>query len=140
SPQCGGSTNSSSRLPGPRPRSESQRCSRAAPSLVFSIYSDRSFLGAGALARRVHAFAEFSGDALPHVPMLVPFWGTVPEQEGDPVTGRYDRYARVGKDFLQMTPLADADAAVFPQSWAGVVHDEAALEQARRFSELASGA
>jgi hypothetical protein len=103
---------------------------------VFSIYSDRSFLGSAGERRR-HPFADVSGDALPHVPILVPFWGETPEAPGDPVTGRYARFAEVGRSFLRLTSLEECDAAVFPQSWAGVVHDPSAFERARHFQQLA---
>ncbi len=76
----------------------------------------------------------------PHVPILVPFWGVNPEDRGDPSAGRYDRFASVGSSFLGLASLAEADVAVFSQSWAGVLNDPAALERARRFTTLAADA
>lgn len=67
---------------------------------MFSIFSDRSFL---------------ASPATHHAVILAPFWGTNPETPPD--TGRFDRYAEVGRSFLRLTPLTDCDAAVFPQNW-----------------------
>jgi Exostosin family len=76
---------------------------------VFSIYSDRRFL---------------ASPSTPHAVILAPFWGANPETPGAPETGRFDRYVEIGGSFLRLSPLADCDAAVFPQNW------ESAGEQA----------
>jgi hypothetical protein len=87
---------------------------------MFSIYSER--------------------EEAPHVPILVPFWGVNPEDPGDPSAGRYDRYSATGSSFLTLTSLAEADAAVFPQSWAGALASVDGLERARRFTAHAAEA
>ena len=92
---------------------------------MFSLYSERSLLGS---------------DTAPHVAMLVPFWGTNPEPEGDPSNGRFDRYAAVGSSFLRLAPLPDCDAAVFPRSWEDAGDDEAARARAEELAQECAAA
>jgi len=102
------------------------RPSRAGPSrgsgivsanAVFSIFSDRTFL---------------ASPATPHAVILMPFWGTNSEPEGDPDNGRFDRYAELGRSFLRLSALADCDIGAFPQNWESA--GEQAAELATRFS------
>lgn len=86
---------------------------------MFSIFSHRSFL---------------ASPSTPHAVILMPFWGTNPEPPGDPDTGRFDRYAKVGSSFLSQSALADCDVGVFPQNW------ESAGERAVELGELFSAA
>lgn len=69
---------------------------------MFSIFSDRSFLAT---------------PSTPHAVILAPFWGTNPEQPGEPDNGRFDRYAEIGRSFLRLTSLPECDIGVFPQNW-----------------------
>lgn len=85
--------------------------------MLFTLYSDRSYLTSGA----------------PHVPILLPFWGRTPEDPNEPARGRYERYVRSGGQFFQMGSLEDCDAAIFPQSWGSVIGDEAAEARAAAF-------
>lgn len=71
--------------------------------------------------------------------MLAPFWGVAPEKEGDPVAGRFDRFAQLGGSFLRLTSLAACDVAVFPSDWQECIGD-AAVERAQQFADLAAGA
>jgi hypothetical protein len=84
---------------------------------MFSIYSDRSFL---------------ASPSTPHAVILSPFWGTNPETPPD--TGRFDRYAEVGRSFLAISTLAGCDAAVFPQNWESA--GDRAAELAEAFSAV----
>jgi hypothetical protein len=90
----------------------------------FSLYSEQSYLAPGE----------------PHVPILIPFWGQTPEDPQSPTGGRYDRYESVGRSFLQIGPLAQCDAAIFPQSWEHTVGDDAAEERAAAFVAQANEA
>ena len=53
-----------------------------------------------------------------YVMLLFPFWGLIPEPAGDKDAGRFDEYAKHGKQFFELVPsLADADVAVLPFEW-----------------------
>jgi hypothetical protein len=68
---------------------------------VLKVFTDRSFL----TPDRVHT------------QILIPFWGMIPEDEGHPKPGRFDRYACLGRQFFRITSLAESDIVVYPQEW-----------------------
>lgn len=84
---------------------------------MFSIFSNRSFL---------------VSSSTPHAVILTPFWGTNPETPPD--TGRFDRYAEVGRSFLRLSSLTDCDVAVFPQNWESA--GEQVTELVEKFTAL----
>jgi hypothetical protein len=89
------------------------------------VYTERSLVPPGA----------------PHAPMLVPYWGLNPEEPRDLTSGRWDRYALEGKEAFELVErLEDADVAVYPRSWAAVHQDDAAIAEARSFTERVSAA
>src|SRR3989338_830174 len=92
--------------------------------MILKIFSDKAYLPVG------------KG----HVTMLYPFWGKNPEDSKDPSSGRFDQYVKIGSRFFQMTPLKDADVAIFPAAWEHVVGDTSALKKAEKFIENASKA
>jgi hypothetical protein len=62
-------------------------------------------------------FYSDAGYLLPgqrHAQFLFPFWGKNPEEPGNPVSGRYDRYMEIGRQFFEPVSLEEADVAVFP--------------------------
>jgi hypothetical protein len=67
-----------------------------------------------------------------HVIMLYPFWGGSEEEPGP-----FDRYARMGGSFFEMTSLEKADLAVLPAPWELVVQDRVARDLAFQFAEKA---
>ena len=75
-----------------------------------------------------------------HVTMLYPFWGKNPEDPSDPVSGRFDRFAKLGRSFFQMAELAEADVAVYPRPWEHVFRDDQARSLAVRFADRALNA
>jgi hypothetical protein len=89
---------------------------------VLRLFSDRSHLP----------------DGENHAVILFPFWGKTPENAADPSAGRFDRFIEVGRDFLSLGELGEADVAVFPRDWSSIV-DEAGAERARAFVTAAEG-
>jgi hypothetical protein len=106
----------------------------------FRIFSSRTFLGSNPAAPRTHPFVAFSGDSLPYVPLLVPFWGQNDTREGEPSSGRYARFAQVGRSFLSLTSIGECEAAVFPQTWESTIGSPERLARARAFGQLARDA
>jgi hypothetical protein len=93
--------------------------------MKLKIFSDKSYLPVGT----------------EHVAMLSPFWGKNPEDPQDPMSGRYDRYVELGRDFFAMTlALEEADLAVLPVSWERVRQDSRARDLADRFVDEAKRA
>ena len=72
--------------------------------------------------------------------MLIPLWGRTPEDPHDPSRGRFERYASSGDTIFRLDSLEDCDAAIFPQSWGGVIGDEAAEARAAAFVDRALAA
>lgn len=53
-----------------------------------------------------------------YVILLYPFWGLIPEPQGDKDTGRFDDYYNLGqKFFLMASSLSEADVAILPFEW-----------------------
>lgn len=53
-----------------------------------------------------------------YVTLLYPFWGLIPEPQGDKDTGRFDDYYRLGERLFSMvSSLSDADVAILPFEW-----------------------
>jgi len=73
----------------------------------------------------------------PHVVILYPFWGKNMENPDDPRSGRFDKYAEIGKHFFEMTRFEESDIAVFPIPWEFAREDARAREIAREFSTRA---
>lgn len=70
--------------------------------MKIKIYSDKSFLPGNCR----------------HITLLFPFWGVIPEPEGNTDVGRFDEYALTGVDCFTLVPtLAEADVAVLPFDW-----------------------
>ncbi len=65
----------------------------------------------------IYTSREYLPPGRAHVAMLYPFWGISPEDPADPCTGRFDEYARTGKAYFAMAPLAQAAVAVAPCEW-----------------------
>jgi hypothetical protein len=84
---------------------------------MLSIFSDRSYLPAGAL----------------HHILFFPFWGKHPEDPRDPNTGRFDDYTKRGATVLRLTELENADIAVLPADWSSYDGDARAQGLAREF-------
>jgi hypothetical protein len=82
------------------------------------IFSDRTLVPAG----------------VPHTVMLYPFWGTPPEDSADPNTGRFDRYALLGRRFFRPASLDEAELAVFPTDWTHFVDNPTELFAAAQFA------
>ena len=89
--------------------------------MKLRIYSDKMFLPKGVW----------------HVMMLYPFWGSKPENERDPGYGAFDKYARIGHDYFDMTPIQNADYAVLPFDWTHTLHNKTILKLALRFIDIA---
>lgn len=68
-----------------------------------------------------------------YVVLLYPFWGLIPEHEGDKDAGRFDEYSRLGKDFFQLVSSIDeADIVLLPFEWKSnsSIHAQVAFKQA----------
>jgi hypothetical protein len=53
-----------------------------------------------------------------HVFLLYPFWGLLPEPQGDKDEGRFDQYCLSGKDIFNMvSSIAEADIVILPFEW-----------------------
>lgn len=79
-------------------------------------------------------------EGLPHITMLYPFWGKNPESQGDPNTGRFDRFAENGRQFLSLTSLKDADVAILPFGWEHRVASKEGIVLAEALSQEAQAA
>lgn len=75
-----------------------------------------------------------------HVVMLYPFWGKPQEHEGDPWSGRFDRYVATGGSAFKMASLEDADVAVLPAPWERIETDPSSVQLAEEFAEFVSQA
>lgn len=64
--------------------------------------------------------------------MLYPFWGMKRSGETSQSMGPFDRFARVGQSFLELTSLRDADVAILPFNWEYVNWTGAAFYPASR--------
>jgi hypothetical protein len=70
--------------------------------IKLKIFTDKSFLL----------------DIKQYVPLLYPFWGSIPEDEGDKDSGRFDEYCRLGKQYiLPVSSMEESDVAVLPFEW-----------------------
>ena len=77
------------------------------------------------MSLRIHSDPSLVPPGGTHVVMLFPFWGKNPEDPADPNSGRFDRYAQSGAALFELTPLEDADFAVFPTEWSDSVAESA---------------
>ncbi len=82
---------------------------------MLNIYSDRKYLPSDR----------------DHVVMLYPFWGSNPEVPGAPNNGRFERYRLNGDRCFTVTPLQQADVAVFPAEWIAGDQNQLAAELAQ---------
>jgi hypothetical protein len=80
---------------------------------------------------RIHADRSLVADGSGHVVMLFPFWGKNPEDEGDPNTGRFDRYTAHGSHLFELVPLESADLVVFPREWSPSLAEDVARVAAK---------
>jgi hypothetical protein len=75
--------------------------------MKIKVYTDKAYIPKGST----------------HIAMLYPFWGQT-SFEKDPTkelqSGRFNCYTETGQNFLELTPLEDADIAVLPIAWSGV--------------------
>lgn len=92
--------------------------------MMLKFFTDRAYLPAG----------------LPHVTLLYPFWGTNPEPQGDPNTGRFDQLAERGRQFLSLTSLKDADVAILPFGWEHGAFSKEGIVLAEQLSQEAQAA
>ena len=70
-----------------------------------------------------------------YIVLLYPFWGLLPEPEGNKDAGRFDEYSRVGSKLFNLSPsLEKADVAVLPFGWRA--KDQWGTDY-NRYSELA---
>jgi hypothetical protein len=97
---------------------------RQVASKMLKLYTDKAFLP-----------ANRSGAAI-----LYPFWGVPALDAQHPEHGRFDAYARVGGQFLQLTCLEDAALGVFPIEWEQPARDPLNTRLAREFVARAAGA
>src|SRR5438067_2777904 len=88
----------------------------------------------------LHSDPAYLAPGVPHVTILIPFWGPTPEDPKAPTFGRFDEYASRGQQFFRIAPLADCNVAIFPQGWERVVGDEAAEGRAAAFVAQANEA
>lgn len=79
-------------------------------------------------------------EGLPHITMLYPFWGKNPEPQGDPNTGRFDRFADSGRQFLSLTSLRDADVVILPFGWEHRAASKEGIVLAEQLSQEAQAA
>lgn len=86
--------------------------------------------------RKLKIFADKS--LLPakdcYVVLLYPFWGAIPEPQGDKDVGRFDDYCQLGGNFFSpVSSLSEADVAILPFEWKPNSKTHVAL--ARRLAE-----
>jgi hypothetical protein len=91
---------------------------------------------------KMYTDAAYKPDALPHAPILYPFWGAPTGDARSPTGGRYDRFVEEGRSFLELVPLELADVAVLPVAWEHVEGDPEAeaLALALAFAAAATDA
>lgn len=68
-----------------------------------------------------------------YVVLLYPFWGLIPEPQGDKDAGRFDEYSRLGRDFFHLvSSINEADVVLLPFEWQSnsPVHAEIAFKLA----------
>ena len=92
--------------------------------MALNFFTDRAYLPEG----------------LPHITMLYPFWGKNPEPQGDPNTGRFDRFVESGRQFLTLTSLRDADVAILPFGWEHRPSSKEGIALAQQLSQEAQAA
>ncbi|MHA1381094.1 MAG: exostosin [Candidatus Helarchaeota archaeon] len=85
----------------------------------IKIYSDKCYLPAGKV----------------HTAILFPFWGKNPEHPNDPLSGRFDKYTKIGNKFFQMVSIDEADYVVVPTPWAFAMEDDNAINLTKRLVE-----
>ena len=66
---------------------------------------------------KLYADLKYLVPGVRYVVVLEPFWGSIPETEGSNDLGRFDEYVNSGQEFLELTPLEEADAALLPMEW-----------------------
>lgn len=92
--------------------------------MKLKIFSDKNYLPRG----------------IEYEVIFYPFWGKNPEEEGDPETGKYDRYEEMGSTFFELTSLMEASIAILPFNWNKIRKNKSALRLAFRFAKEAKKA
>jgi len=93
--------------------------------MKLKVYSDKAYIPKGSS----------------YVPMLYPFWGQT-SFEKDPTkelqSGRFNCYTKTGQDFLELTPLEEAEVAILPIAWSGVKKNKDGRDLATQLAQKAT--
>lgn len=93
--------------------------------MKLKIFADRSYL------------PNNLPTTLKYVPILIPFWGEIPEDPKHFKAGRFDKFLDRGQTSIEMTDLVAADLVIFPAHWHLIKENPAAYQLAMQLLENA---
>ncbi|MBX3064504.1 MAG: exostosin family protein [Anaerolineae bacterium] len=86
---------------------------------------------------KLFADKQYLPSTVAHLPLLYPFWGILQDSPAGIDQQVYDDYLRRANSIFTLTPLEQADAAIFPSPWEDVRNNAEAVAVAEKLAREA---